>query len=59
MQIELFKHQDDFVFCPNRFVGAFSGKRGGKTESGAIKVTPSSRVETSLGERGALIPTWG
>ena len=37
MRVKLFKHQDRFVFCPNRFVGAFAGKRGGKTESGAIR----------------------
>lgn len=37
MEINPFDFQDDFIFCPNRFVGAFAGKRGGKTEAGAIR----------------------
>ena len=32
-----FKEQDDFLFDDKRIVGAFSGKRGGKTEVGAVK----------------------
>lgn len=37
IKISLFKEQDNFVFDQSRICGAFAGKRGGKTESGAIK----------------------
>jgi len=38
MEIELFPEQDAFVFSNARITGAFSGKRGGKTEGGAVKI---------------------
>lgn len=37
LRVKLFKKQDPFVFSPHRITGGFAGKRGGKTEGGAIR----------------------
>lgn len=37
LRVKLFPKQDALVFDPKRIVGGFAGKRGGKTEGGAIR----------------------
>ncbi len=37
IEFNAFKQQSDFLFSDKRIKGAFAGKRGGKTESGAIQ----------------------
>lgn len=50
-----FKEQEEFLLSPARIRGAFAGKRGGKTEAGAIEVIRHAELQPGY-DRQSLDP---